>query len=108
MRRPLWLAGPPHPEGDACVAPTACLIVCVEMNHRNLVGPRFDKAGNRAAVRLGARASRPQRAAGPPALMRAGRPRFRINLTATAKVDTVWCAVVSCQRGQGEASQEGR
>ena len=39
MRRPSWLAGPPHPEGDACVAPTACLIVCVKMNHRILVGP---------------------------------------------------------------------
>ena len=25
-------------KGDACVAPT-CLIVCVKMNHRNLVGP---------------------------------------------------------------------
>ena len=24
--------------GDACVAPTACLIVCVKMNHRILVG----------------------------------------------------------------------
>ena len=38
MRRPSWLAGPPHPEGDACVAPTACLwaglIVCAKMNQR--------------------------------------------------------------------------
>ena len=42
MRRPSWLAGPPHPEGDACVAPTACLwaglIVCAKMNHRILIG----------------------------------------------------------------------
>ena len=28
---------PAPPEGDACVAPTACLIVCVKMNHRILV-----------------------------------------------------------------------
>ena len=38
MRRPSWLAGPLHTKGDACVAPT-CLIVCVKMNHRILVGP---------------------------------------------------------------------
>ena len=46
MRRPSWLAGPLHPEGDACVAPTACLrtglIVCVKMNHQILVGPHND------------------------------------------------------------------
>ena len=43
LRRPTWLAGPPHLKGDACVAPTACLraglIVRVETNHRTLAGP---------------------------------------------------------------------
>ena len=59
-RATLQFSGPVIPlyklmrRGDACVAPTACLraglIVCVKMNHRILVGPRFSDAMVRALV----------------------------------------------------------